>query len=394
MTQSTSKTSDIKELKDSKDPRQIEARLDETRNAIGEDIKALGQKISPENLKHEAKVVLSDVKDSAKEALVSVKDSAKSAVVDAADSAKQTLVEAAVTTKDTVVEAAGTAKEALVEAKDVVSEKVQEYKDVAVETFDEVSVSARRAGTATWTFAKQNALPLSLIGIGGAWLIAGASSRSSAPRRLPTARVRSATPAYTNEYDSAPRGRIATYGAAGRDYTTREQEARERDYPRARRNGHQASSEVGSSVAEVADKAKHAVADVSARAHDLYDQAGDKVSDASALVSERAQDLVGRAGQALKRGTSQGRQLAVAGYVRVRDSSRELAQENPLALGAAALAVGIGIGLMLPSTSKENQLLGATRDRWIDEARDAAQGVRTAAHTLGETVKETVDTVI
>jgi hypothetical protein len=383
---------------ETKDSRQIETQLDETRGAISNDIKALGSKLSSDNLKHEAKIVLTDVKDSAKEVLASAKDSAKDALVDAAGSAKQTIVdaadaakntvvEAASAAKDTVVDATSSAKESLLEAKEVVTDKLHEYKDVAVETLDDVSITARRAGTASWTFAKQNAVPLALIGLGSAWLIAGSKTRTaSAPRRVPTLKSPAVHTAYSNEYDSAPRGRIATYGGRVVD---------ERDYDSSRSHAPARSAKsIGGSAAHATAEVKDAVADLTDRAQGLYDRAGDKITDVAAHATDRAQDLVGRAGEALKRGTLQTRDMALYGLTRVRDGSRELAEENPLAVGAAALAVGIGIGLMLPSTSKENALLGATRDHWIDEAREAAQGVRAAAQTLGETAKETAEAII
>lgn len=49
-----------------------------------------------------------------------------------------------------------------------------------------------------------------------------------------------------------------------------------------------------------------------------------------------------------------------------------LLEENPLALGIAALAAGALIAASLPQTEVENQYLGETRDQMLDSAREIA----------------------
>ncbi len=68
--------------------------------------------------------------------------------------------------------------------------------------------------------------------------------------------------------------------------------------------------------------------------------------------------------------------------------------ENPLALGLAALAVGVVVGLSIPSTEVENQYLGETRDQLLDRAKglaqQTAQQVTSTAEQFAQEVKEKV----
>jgi len=58
-------------------------------------------------------------------------------------------------------------------------------------------------------------------------------------------------------------------------------------------------------------------------------------------------------------------------------------RENPLAIGAAAVAVGAVIGTAIPETRRERELIGDTRDRLVDAAKDlATQKVEQVASSL------------
>jgi hypothetical protein len=51
----------------------------------------------------------------------------------------------------------------------------------------------------------------------------------------------------------------------------------------------------------------------------------------------------------------------------------DLLDENPWKVGAAALGLGFVAGLALPLTRKENELLGETRERLLERAKEAGQ---------------------
>jgi len=98
---------------------------------------------------------------------------------------------------------------------------------------------------------------------------------------------------------------------------------------------------------------------VRARAGEAASQVMGAVNHAAQEVRDNAFQLAHRAGR---------------GAVRVeRDVQRSMQrtmEEKPLLLGAVAVAVGVGIGMALPTTRKEQQLLGPTRDRLLESARD------------------------
>lgn len=55
---------------------------------------------------------------------------------------------------------------------------------------------------------------------------------------------------------------------------------------------------------------------------------------------------------------------------RANEGVHNMMDENPLALGAMGIAVGALLGAMLPATRKEDELMGPTRDKFMDKGRD------------------------
>lgn len=113
--------------------------------------------------------------------------------------------------------------------------------------------------------------------------------------------------------------------------------------------------------------------EVRGKANQLYSRA-----------NERAHQWAERAEEVVRDGGGRARHLVEEEYEHVR----EFADANPLALGAAALAAGLGIGLLLPATERENELLGETRDKLIDGAREKVEELGQAAKDMGMSVKE------
>lgn len=70
---------------------------------------------------------------------------------------------------------------------------------------------------------------------------------------------------------------------------------------------------------------------------------------------------------------------------------RELFEERPLAVAAAAMALGLLAGLTLPSTRREDELLGERRDDLVESAREAGREAleqsRLAAHGAGQRMR-------
>lgn len=115
----------------------IEAEIDQTRGAITGDLRTLGERLSPEHLREEAKQVMSDAKDMAVDALHEAKDVATNTFREVKESAMET-----------------------------VNDKVGEIRD-----------NVRRVEHEAVGFLRQNAVPLALIGIGAAWFVSNRRSR-------------------------------------------------------------------------------------------------------------------------------------------------------------------------------------------------------------------------
>jgi hypothetical protein len=250
-----------------KDPDAIEAEIAETRNAISERLNAIGDKLSPEHIKEEARDLMEEAKEAAVEKLREVKENALESVN---------------------------------------------------ETMHEVGDRARRAGVATYDYARTNAIPLGLIGLGVGLLLMSSSRR----RR--------------HERDWEPE----TLGGHRLDYDHDEETGlRERGTAKLRR--------------------------------------------AVAHTEERARDLSQRAQRGIQRGARRARHE----FERAEGAAADLARENPLAVGAGALVAGVAVGLLLPSTRREDELLGKTRDQLVDEVRGSVEGASRAAKNTARDVQ-------
>jgi hypothetical protein len=53
----------------------------------------------------------------------------------------------------------------------------------------------------------------------------------------------------------------------------------------------------------------------------------------------------------------------------VKGEFQRFFQDNPLTVGTVTLAIGAAVALSLPRTQKEDQWLGESRDRLVDQAK-------------------------
>ena len=66
------------------------------------------------------------------------------------------------------------------------------------------------------------------------------------------------------------------------------------------------------------------------------------------------------------------------------DSTRSFYSENPIAVGVMAMALGAGIGILLPSTRREQRLIGEQSRHARDEVRRRAQKAGEAGVQAGK----------
>jgi gas vesicle protein len=113
-------------------------------------------------------------------------------------------------------------------------------------------------------------------------------------------------------------------------------------------------------ASEVVDSVKHKTSELK-----------EQTQRTAGRVAESAQDVAG----------------LVAEETRMQSRRVERAfQENPLVIGAAALALGLAAGLAIPSTEKEVELVGDTRDHLVDKVKAAAEDTKSKVEQVAERV--------
>jgi len=231
-----------------------------------------------------------------------------------------------------------------------------------------------------WQIAREHPLPATVIGLGLGWLLVDSSrgdGRSSRSTRVGGNRFSSRS----SLYDSS-----AGYGAYPDDYNTDYQQSWDSES-----SGGRLSSAAGS----VKDAAVHAKDSVK----DAASTAGHKVADVAESVKERASDLGHRTREKASELGGLTREKASELKYQTRNQARraqtgfwQMMEENPLAVGVATLTLGLLGGLALPSTRKEDELLGETRDRLVDRieevGREALDKGKQVAGTAVDTLKE------
>jgi len=332
-----------------KSPAEIEAEIQQQREAISQDIRALGDKLSPERIKEEAKEALHDMKESAVDSLRS--------------------------TKNQAVDSLRTAKERAV--------------DSMSETAGQIRYRARRAGAATSGFVTSNAVPLAVIGLGMGWL--ALSMRRASNGDGGSSRYRR-PPGYEGEQRRSFVGGVAPYY----DYED-ESDLDDAFYSRGRfehgGDGHEdldfQSDERGGGVLDRGE-------DLLQRGRERGEALLEHGRERAEALRERAADRMGRARERAREGAYDLRQRvgALSHETRARlgraqRRSRAYAHDNPLALSAVLIALGIGAGMLLPSTPKVQRIIGEPGRRLVGEAREVVDEARQAAERVGRVAKDT-----
>lgn len=129
----------------------------------------------------------------------------------------------------------------------------------------------------------------------------------------------------------------------------------------------QAAEEAASLLAAARDKVKDVAGSAREKVSDLGQQVADKASDLGHQVADKASDL---GHQVADKASELGHQATLQAR-RARLGFWQAMEENPLVVGAAVLALGLFIGLAIPSTDPEDELMGETRDRLLDNVKEA-----------------------
>lgn len=119
----------------------------------------------------------------------------------------------------------------------------------------------------------------------------------------------------------------------------------------------------------------------------LKERAGETWQKARRGTARRTEALRRRAGERGAEFKDQARHKYQQGV----QTFKHTADEYPLAVGAGFLALGVLAGMLLPSTRKEDELVGPSRDRLVHRARDVAEDAvergKHVARTAADTAK-------
>lgn len=237
---------------------------------------------------------------------------------------------------------------------------------------------------------RDNPIPVALVGIGVAWLAMGGT-------RLP---------AYLRHNENDERGtpdsQTSMSGVReGREYMADKSSSSAGDGSGIGSDIGQRMSDVGHQAGEMASKASERVRQMASDVRELASEWSESATSTASTVGGRAQSL----GNSMR---AQAQQLGStvqeqAGHVSnmvseqtasVQNTFSALMREQPLVVGALGVAIGAMLGALLPSTRQEDELMGETRDRLVDQASEAGQSaLRQASDVAKQAASAATDTV-
>lgn len=123
--------------------------------------------------------------------------------------------------------------------------------------------------------------------------------------------------------------------------------------------------------------------DARERAGELRATAAERAAHAREAATERWEDL--------KETSAEYAARAKARAAEARQRASDSFDENPLAGALLGLAAGVALGALLPRTRQEDELLGETRDRLAERAKDAAKAATDAGKAQLDQLGVSVD---
>lgn len=199
---------------------------------------------------------------------------------------------------------------------------------------------------------RNNPVPVALVGIGLAWLAASGQN-----------------PRY-------PMRRHGVYEGEG-DYASASGTEMEGGDSQAEGSMHKAASQVSETKQRLAGKASelgHRISEKTSALTGRARHAGSRMHDSADSARARMGELSHR---------SQER------YYRTRDNFSRMVDEQPLMLGVLGMALGAALGAAFPTTRREDELMGRTRDDMLERAKETG---RQQAETLKESARHVADT--
>ncbi len=220
---------------------------------------------------------------------------------------------------------------------------------------------------------RDNPMPVLLIGAGIAWMMLGSRSSANA-YTSPSSTTYSQPPRPLS--GTTPHGPETRHLAGAPAYVPAGGSTSSSSYTSS-----SAASSSGPGLGDRVTGAMHDARDgVSSAASGLYERASDAAGRVGEAASAAWESATGAAGSAQARMSDARMRAADAAYYQsraLREQGRQgldyVVRDQPLILGAIGLAVGAAVGALIPNTEAENRLMGETRDRLADQARDLAE---------------------
>jgi hypothetical protein len=195
---------------------------------------------------------------------------------------------------------------------------------------------------------RENPVPVALIGVGIAWLM------------------------------------MSGQGGMGRRYPRNEQYGGLSPEALGESSGEGTMHRAASAVGEAGRKVKDKVSEMTSRAGEMMSSARERISESASGTRMHMSELGGRMGELSGHTREQ--------MYRARGTLTHVLEEQPLVIGAIGVAVGAVLGASLPSTRREDQMMGGTRDELMHSARDAvgeqAEAVKESAGRIAETARQ------
>jgi len=251
-------------------------------------------------------------------------------------------------------------KEQFQEAKDSVRQATIGKVEDMVQSASDTVYQTRRTIVQT---IKANPIPAALVGIGLGWLWMNARSNETSHYRASLSsrgRYRSGSYPGSELYERQAVG----YGQVGYGSTAPGYDARTRSRVYATEQNQQDSG--------VLDKAQETASNLASSAQETVGGAVNQAQETASYLAEQAQRQTRYAGERLQGAL----------------------EENPLAVGVVALALGAAVGFTLPLTSRENELMGETRDSLVDKAQAVAQDTMQSVQRVAERVTDEAKTAV
>ena len=202
---------------------------------------------------------------------------------------------------------------------------------------------------------KNNPIPLALMGVSLAWLMAG-------PKTNVASYAQSSDATYPLATTTGNLRRIGPPEADGDSHYSHFSDASGSRFKAltdktGRRAGH---------FIDASGKTYRGFADATGRQiHDIRDEAGNLFDEASGWVSSTWQSITGSASKAGQKLSSASTGATDMGS-QLNDAMLKHFKDQPLVGGALAFALGAAIGAALPHTQTEDEALGETSDRLKD----------------------------